>query len=88
MKKIIILLSLFLFINCGDDTIENDCFSNVSASGTINLGLPQFINLQVPLGFATANLSNRSILIINRSSRFQAFDLACPEDDCSSENTV
>lgn len=84
MKKLIILFSFLLFINCGDDTINNDCFSNVNISGTINLSNPEFINLQVPLGFSFTSLAGRSLLIINSTSSFKAFDLECPERDCSS----
>lgn len=87
MKKIFILFSFLLFINCSDNTIENDCFNNINISGTISLSLPQFINLRVPGGYASANISGRSIIIINRSSRFQAFDLTCPEGDCTSNMT-
>lgn len=84
MKKLIIIFSFLLFINCGADTIVNDCFTSVNISGTINLSNPEFINLQVPLGFAFTSLAGRNLLLIRSTSdNFKAFDLECPERDCS-----
>lgn len=87
MKKFIIILSALFLFSCGSDTIVNECFENIGTSGTINLTNPQFIELQVPLGNAITNLNGRNILIINRSTRFQVFDLECPERDCSDSMT-
>ena len=84
MKKILILFCFALFTNCLDSTIVNDCFDGVSVSGTINLSNPEFINLQVPLGYASTSVDGRSILIINGTSSYKAYDLECPEKDCSS----
>jgi len=84
MKKLIVAFSFLLLFNCGDNTIVNDCFPNVSVSSTINLNLPEFNSLQVPLGSAITTISNRNVILINSTSSYKAFDLQCPEGDCSS----
>lgn len=53
----------------------------------INTDLPQYIDLQVPSGYVRTVLSGRNVLIIRRNSTFQAFDLQCPEQDCSTPMT-
>jgi len=86
MKKVFLLLSILLLTNCNDIGFDNDCFRNVRISGTINLSLPAFINLQVPGGYTTTRIQTRNILIINTlTSGYKAFDLECPEKDCSSD---
>ena len=88
MKNLALLFSFILLINCSDDPIENECFSNISISGTINLTNPEFIDLQVPGGHAITTLQTRNVLIINSStSGFKAFDLECPEGDCNTPMT-
>lgn len=87
MKKLIFLFSLILLTNCSNDTVVNDCFSNIRLSATVNISNPEFIGLQVPSGTAITNLNGRSVLIINRGSSFRAFDLACPEGGCDDNMT-
>ena len=88
MKNLFILFVFAFFLNCSDDSIENDCFSDISLSGIINLSNPEFIDLQVPGGYTTTTVQTRNILIINRAtSGYKAFDLECPEGDCSSNMT-
>ena len=88
MKKIFVLSLIFLFTNCLDRSIVNDCFNTINVSGIVNLSNPEFIDLQVPGGYATTSIDGRAILIINSStSGYKAFDLACPEGDCNSYMT-
>ncbi len=85
MKKIIVVLSVFLLISCSDETVVNECFNDLNVSGIVNLTNPEFIELQVPGGFATTSIDGRNILLINTAtSGFKAFDLACPEGSCGS----
>lgn len=83
MKKLFIFFSFSLFFNCGSDTIVNDCFPNVSVNRSVNLNLPEFNALQVPLGFAITSLGSRDILLINGTSSYKAYDLECPERNCA-----
>ena len=87
MKNIVLIFSFLLFINCTDTSITNECFESLSITGTINLSNPEFINLLVPSGFAITTLSGRNILLINNTSTYKAYDLECPENDCSSDMT-
>ena len=87
MKKILLLLSIIFLTNCSDTTFVNECFNTVNLSATITISNPEFINLQVPGGYTITTINGRNILIINRSSSFKAFDLACPEGDCTSRMT-
>jgi len=84
MKKIFLFFSFILLINCSDSVFVNDCFPNISVSGTINLNLPQFINILTPGGESIASIDGRNIIIINRANTYLAYDLACPEGNCSS----
>ncbi|SDS42467.1 hypothetical protein SAMN05216503_3020 [Polaribacter sp. KT25b] len=88
MKKLIIPFCFLLLSGCVDNTtIINNCFLNVYISGTINLNNPQFLNLQVPLGYASATIDGRDLLIIKSTSSYKAYDLECPEADCSDKMT-
>lgn len=84
MKRIAFFLFLTSFLSCSSSGNNNDCFPFININETVNLDLPEFIDLQVPGGFASTRLGGRNILLIRRNSNFQAFDLQCPEDSCSS----
>ena len=83
MKYLYVIFTSLMFISCGSETIINDCFPGITVNQVINLSNPEFINLQVPNGSATTFLNARQVLIIRRNSRYQAFDLECPERDCA-----
>lgn len=88
MKKIYQIIICLFLVSCGNDTPENNCFQNIRLSEIINLSNPEFINLEVPGGYATTNLAGRNIIIIRRSNtQFKAYDLQCPENDCSNAMT-
>jgi nitrite reductase/ring-hydroxylating ferredoxin subunit len=84
MKKFVFIFCVSVFINCTNQTDIADCFPGVSMYESIDLQNPEFIDLQVPTGSATTNLRTRNILIIRRNTTYQAFDLECPEKDCTS----
>lgn len=88
MKKTLFLLLSILFISCSNNQVIGNCFLGISLNQTVNLSNPQFINIQVPGGHSIASIGGRNVLIIRRtSSAFKAFDLQCPEKDCSSPMT-
>ena len=66
-------------MNCGSETILNNCFTGIEVNEVINLSNPEFIDLQVPAGYTKTTVSGRSILVIRRDSMYQAFDLQWPE---------
>lgn len=89
MKKILLLFCTFLFINCGNETIVNNCFLGLEFNATIYLNNVEFNDLQVfPSYVSKHNLKGRNVLIIRQKANvYKAFDLACPEKDCSSPMT-
>lgn len=88
MKKSILIVIALLLYSCGKDTIQNDCFRGISINEVVNLRTPQYIDLRVPGGHTITNLGGRRVIIINRNNFiFKAFDLECPEKDCSSPMT-
>jgi len=88
MKKIYILLLSFLLLNCSDDINSNNCFLGVFLNETENLSNPEFIDIQVPGGSTITTIGGRRVLIIRRTNTsFKAFDLECPNGNCSSPMT-
>ena len=51
---------------------------------TINLDLPQFIDLQVPGGWAYTSGGLQGLIIYNNGTQFKAFDRSCPGQTISS----
>ncbi|WP_299617225.1 Rieske 2Fe-2S domain-containing protein [uncultured Tenacibaculum sp.] len=88
MKKIIALLLTIVLYNCTDNDINNNCFLGIVLNETVNLSNPQFIDIQVPGGHTVANIGGRNLIIIRRNnSDFKAFDLQCPDGNCTSPMT-
>lgn len=85
MKKLFYLLIVTAFINCSDGEPPNSCFTPNVVDETLNLDLPQFINLRVPGGWSYAPGGHRGLVIFNlNGSQFKAFDRRCPEQDQAS----
>jgi len=84
MKKFLFIFCVSFFINFTNQNYIADCFPEISIYESIDLQNPEFIDLQVPTGYAKTNLRARNILIIRRNTTYQAFDLECPEKDCTS----
>jgi len=85
MRKILLLSLFTLFYGCSNNPVENACFGNITVFETINLDLPEFIDLQVPGGWAYANGGVKGIIIFNlNGTQFKAFDRLCPEQNPSS----
>ncbi|MCF6131598.1 hypothetical protein [Flavobacterium wongokense] len=82
MKKILVLLAFMPFIfGCDTGTLNynNPNIPNYPVNLLINMGLPQYSNLQFP-GYNIKDYSQgaRGIVIFNTGSGYNAFDLACP----------
>ena len=85
MKKALLLLATILFFGCSQSRVNNDCFPFISVNETINLDLPQFIDLQVPGGWAYAPVGFQGLIIYNINGvQFRAYDRRCPGQNISS----
>jgi nitrite reductase/ring-hydroxylating ferredoxin subunit len=78
MKRFILLAFFMSLLSCSDNIDNNQFLPNVNVDVTIDLNLPQFINLQVAGGFAFASGGIRGLVIYNNGIGFVAFDRACP----------
>ena len=91
LKKINILVSLFLFFCCSSDNVNNNnpFLPNYSFSINLDLSLPSNANLQFVSNAKFINQNGtgiRGIFVFNTGSGFNAFDAACPNQnltDCS-----
>ena len=86
MKKALFLLFTVLFLSCTSGSgNDNNCFPFIAVNETINLNLPQFIDLQVPGGWAYAPGGHQGLIIYNLNGvQFKAFDRLCPGQNISS----
>ena len=86
MKRIFYLAAILICFNaCGDDD-EETLLPDVPVDVTINLNLPQYVDLQTPTGWAYTAGGNKGIVIQNQgvgTPPYKAFDLACPNNDCT-----
>jgi len=85
MKKLIFLLITVLLVSCTDSGNDNNCFPFVSVNETINLELPQYIDLNVPGGWAYAPGGLQGLIVYNLNGvQFKAYDRLCPGQNISS----
>ena len=85
MEKAAVLLAIVLFFNCTESEKANECFPFISVNETVNLDLPQFINLQIPGGWAYAAGGYRGLVVYNLNGfQFKAYDRLCPGENISS----
>ncbi len=80
MKKIFIFFALIFIFSCSDDDdLRNDILPNVPVNETIHLLNPEFINLQVPGGWAYANGGIKGIIIYRSGGNtYIAFERSAP----------
>ena len=82
MKKILILLAFFPFIfgcDAGAINYNNPNIPNYPVNLQINMGLPQYNNLQFAGNYIKDYSQGvRGIVVFNTGSGYNAFDLACP----------
>ena len=77
-KLTALLFILFYFSNCESDD-QNNLLPMVPVNETINLSNPEFINIQVPGGYAYANGGIKGIVIYNiNGSSYKAYERSCP----------
>ncbi|NLP57422.1 hypothetical protein [Lutibacter sp. B1] len=89
MRKIILLLVAISFLSC-EKNDTNDSLPDVNVDITVNLNLPQYIDLQTPSGWAYTSGGVKGIVIYNMGTGnppYKAFDRACPNNDCNSPMT-
>jgi hypothetical protein len=88
MRKLLFLLVLVLFFSCEKNDTE-DLLPNVPVDVTIDLNLPQYVDLNTPSGWAYTIGGNdglEGIWIQNTGAGnppYKAFERACPNNDCS-----
>ncbi|MDO9275911.1 MAG: hypothetical protein Q7T92_10225 [Lutibacter sp.] len=89
MRKLFLLLLLAVFFSC-EKNDTNDVLPDVFVNETINLNLPQYINLQTPSGWAYTSGGIKGIVLQNTgigNPPYKAFDRACPNNDCAAPMT-
>ncbi|MDC9722703.1 MAG: Rieske 2Fe-2S domain-containing protein [Urechidicola sp.] len=87
MKKFLLLFSFIALLGC--ESNENFSRCDIINSATINLVNPEFINLQVPGGWAYASGGPRGLILYNAGSSFKAFSRECPHSNtCTSAMVV
>jgi len=89
IKKTLLLLSFFTFLNCTNNDDLNDCIQALPLNHTADLNNPQLLNALVPGGFVELNsVGAKGILLMNvNGTDFVAYDKTCPARDCSSAMT-
>ena len=86
MRKLLLLILLITIFSC-EKNDTNDVLPDMVVNITIELNLPQYIDLQTPSGWSYTNGGIKGILILNTgigNQPYKAFDRACPNNDCSS----
>jgi len=84
MKKIFFFTAIVLSLGCTNNAVDNNCFPFVTVYETIDLNLPQFIDLQVPGGWVYTSGGLQGLIIYNNGLQFKAFDRSCPGQNLSS----
>jgi hypothetical protein len=78
VKKYLILIGLILCLGCESDDPNNFC--DIINPVTVNLANPEFIDIQVPGGWAYANGGIKGLVIYNFGTTFKAFGRECPSN--------
>jgi len=86
MKKFFYFCAFLLVFGCESD--DSNQFCDIINSQTINLANPEFINLQVPAGWAYANGGTKGIVIYRLGNSFRSFSRECPHNACANKMTV
>jgi len=78
-------LFLLTLLSC-EKNLRNDLLPEVRVDLTIDLNLPQYIDLQTPAGWAYTNGGLKGIVIQHTgvgNPPYKAFERACPNNDCT-----
>lgn len=85
MRKLLYIFFFVSIISC-EKNETNDILPDVDVNITVDLKLPQYIDLQIPSGWAYTNGGLKGIIIQNTGTgnpNFKAYDRACPNYDCT-----
>ncbi|MDG1040028.1 MAG: hypothetical protein P8H13_07280 [Polaribacter sp.] len=86
-KNLLFFLAIILLSNCSTSFQNNDVLPTIQVNETIDLSLPEFINLNTPQNWAYGNGGIKGIIIYNINGReFKAFERAAPHlrpSECS-----
>lgn len=92
-KRLFLIFLVISFYACSNKPSDrNSNLPNIPVSETISLNNPQYINLQVPGGWAyVENSGIKGLIVYNlNGSDFKAYDRACPHlspsENCSKMN--
>ena len=78
-KNLLFFLAIILLSNCSTSFQNNDVLPTIQVNETIDLSLPEFINLNTPQNWAYGNGGIKGIIIYNINGReFKAFERAAP----------
>ncbi len=85
MKKILLLLISLSFFYCDGNKQDNTILPYASVNETVDLNLPEFINLNIPGGWAYTTGGLKGLIIYNiNGTEFKAFERAAPHLPISS----
>jgi nitrite reductase/ring-hydroxylating ferredoxin subunit len=86
-KKAIIFFAFILIFACESNDYNSRC--DIINNQTINLANPQFIDLQVPGGWAYSNGGPKGLVIYNLNNSYKAFSRECPSDKtCANKMSI
>ncbi len=85
IRKLVLFFFVLVMSSC-EKNETNDILPDYSFNQTVNLNLPQYIDLQVPSGWAYSTGGIQGIIIQNTgigNPPYKAFERACPNYDCT-----
>ena len=80
----ILVAATILLVCCVNNTQQNDCYLFITVNESVDLDLPQFIDLRVPGGWVYTNGGFQGLIIHNNGVGFKAFDRLCPKQHAAS----
>ena len=87
LKKLLFIFSIVFLVSCESNGENSYC--DIINNEIINLSNPQFIDLQVPGGWAYSNGSVKGLVIYNYGNTYKAWSRECPSDDnCSGRMSI
>lgn len=80
MKKVFFaLVAILVLSNCTSDSLNNDILPYIPVNETVDLSLPEFIDLNVPGNWAYGSGGIKGVIIYNiNGTQFKAFERAAP----------
>ena len=80
MKKVFFaFIAILILSNCTTESQNNDILPYVQVNQSVDLSLPEFVNLNVPGGWAYGPGGIKGVIIYNiNGNQFKAFERAAP----------